>query len=173
MGLKSSGIQFQPPKRAHAAAAAWGRARSGRPPGVVRQGWHSHQRTGSDQVLSRTGNPANLTRRARKIRARVLQWIVIARGLGIARTKTLAELANHIAETAERKPGSYPAELAQISNLAALAASDLDAVLAATKVGDVWGMECGQAHRPAVAERRHPDGAGLEQAQPGHGVHGR
>lgn len=78
--------------------------------------------------------------RARKIRARILQWIGIPCGVGIASTKTLAKLAYHIAKTAERKPGSYPAELAQVCDLAALPASDLDAVLAATEVGDVWGV---------------------------------
>ena len=30
-------------------------------------------------------------------------------GIGIGATKTLAKLANHIAKTEERKPGSYPA----------------------------------------------------------------
>lgn len=82
----------------------------------------------------------NLTERARQIRARINQWIGVPCGIGIAPTKTLAKLANYIAKTAERKPGSYPTELAQVCNLAALPASDLDAVLAATGVGEVWGV---------------------------------
>lgn len=49
-------------------------------------------------------------------------------------------LANYIAKTAERKPGSYPAELAQVCNLATLPASDRDALYAATEVGEVWGV---------------------------------
>ena len=49
-------------------------------------------------------------------------------------------LANHIAKTAERKPGSYPAELAQVCNLTVLPAQDLDEVLAATLVEEVWGV---------------------------------
>ena len=61
-------------------------------------------------------------------------------GVGIGATKTLAKLANHVAKTAERKPGSYPAELAQVCNLAALPAQDLDDVLRATAVGEVWGV---------------------------------
>jgi DNA polymerase V len=36
------------------------------------------------------------------------QWVGIPCGIGIGPTKTLAKLANHIAKTAERKPGSYP-----------------------------------------------------------------
>jgi DNA polymerase V len=58
----------------------------------------------------------------------------------MAPTKTLAKLANHIAKTTERKPGSYPKEFAQVFNLAALPAQDLDDVLQATEVGDVWGV---------------------------------
>jgi hypothetical protein len=36
-------------------------------------------------------------------------------------TKTLAKLANHIAKTAERKPGSYPDQHAQVCHLGAVA----------------------------------------------------
>ena len=82
----------------------------------------------------------DLTRRARAIRARINGWVGIPCGIGIAQTKTLAKLANYIAKTAERKPGSYPDELAQVCNLAALPASDLEAILAATAVGEVWGV---------------------------------
>jgi DNA polymerase V len=49
-------------------------------------------------------------------------------------------LANYVAKTAERKPGSYPAHLAQVCNLDALAPAQLEAVLAATAVGEVWGV---------------------------------
>lgn len=55
-------------------------------------------------------------------------------------TKTLAKLANHVAKSAIRKPGSYPAELGGVCNLAALPTSDLDAVLQATPVGEIWGI---------------------------------
>lgn len=78
--------------------------------------------------------------RGRKVRERILQWIGIPTCIGIGPTKTLAKLANHIAKTAERKPGSYPKELAQVFNLASLPAQDLDDVLQATDVGDVWGV---------------------------------
>lgn len=74
------------------------------------------------------------------MRARVLRWTGIPCCIGLAQTKTLAKLANHIAKTAERKAGSYPQDLAQVCNLAALPASDLDDVLRATDVGEVWGV---------------------------------
>jgi len=47
---------------------------------------------------------------------------------------------NHIAKTAERKPGSYPDSLATVCNLANLPGSDMDSLLAATDVGEVWGV---------------------------------
>lgn len=86
------------------------------------------------------GVRGDLVTRAYKIRSRILQWTGIPTCIGIAPTKTLAKLANHIGKTAERKPGSYPAELAQVCNLAALPAQDLDDVLQATAVGEVWGV---------------------------------
>ena len=86
------------------------------------------------------GLRGDLITRSHAIRARIHQWVGIPCGIGIGQTKTLAKLANHIAKTAERKPGSYPAELAQVCNLTALPAQDLDDVLQATEVGDVWGV---------------------------------
>ncbi len=86
------------------------------------------------------GVRGDLVRRAHQVRARILQWTGIPCGIGIGTTKTLAKLANHIAKTAERKPGTYPAELAQVCNLAALPGQDLDDVLRATAVTDVWGV---------------------------------
>ena len=93
-----------------------------------------------ESFIGLQGVRGDLVARARRVRERVLQWIGIPTCIGIAQTKTLAKLANHIAKTAERKPGSYPQELAQVCNLAALPAQDLDDVLAATGVGDVWGV---------------------------------
>ena len=86
------------------------------------------------------GVRGDLTRRAHAIRARILRWTGLPCGVGIAPTKTLAKLANHVSKAAERRPGSYPAELAQVCNLAALSAQDLDDVMHATPVGEVWGV---------------------------------
>ena len=82
----------------------------------------------------------DITRRAQAVRERILQWTGLPCGIGIGTTKTLAKLANHVAKSADRKPGSYPAEFARVANLATLPASDFDAVLAATELGDIWGI---------------------------------
>jgi DNA polymerase V len=93
-----------------------------------------------ESFIDLTGVPGDLVARCFKIRARILQWVGIPCGIGLGATKTLAKLANHVAKTAERKPGSYPAALAQVCNLTALSPLELQAVLAATAVGDIWGV---------------------------------
>ncbi|ARU04722.1 DNA polymerase V subunit UmuC [Comamonas serinivorans] len=93
-----------------------------------------------ESFIGLDGVRGDLVKRGHAIRSRILTWLGIPTCVGIAQTKTLAKLANHISKTAERKPGSYPAELAQVCNFAALPASDLDAILAATPVGEVWGV---------------------------------
>lgn len=93
-----------------------------------------------ESFIGLQGVRGDLTQRSHVIRDRIHQWVGIPCGVGIGQTKTLAKLANYIAKTAERKPGSYPAELAQVCNLTALPAQDLDDVLAATLVEEVWGV---------------------------------
>ena len=93
-----------------------------------------------ESFIGLDGVRGDLVKRGHAIRSRILTWLGIPTCVGIASTKTLAKLANHISKTAERKPGSYPAELAQVCNFEALPASDLDAILAATDVGEVWGV---------------------------------
>jgi DNA polymerase V len=82
----------------------------------------------------------DITLRAQRVRERILRWTGIPCGVGIGSTKTLAKLANHVAKTAERKPGSYPSHFAQVANLADLSIEDLEAVLAATDLGEIWGI---------------------------------
>lgn len=86
------------------------------------------------------GVRGDLVERAWKIRARINQWIGIPCGIGIASTKTLAKLANYIAKTAERKPGSYADELATVCDLSRLGADQLREVMASTDVSEVWGI---------------------------------
>jgi len=93
-----------------------------------------------ESFIGLQGVRGDLTKRSRAIRERIDRWVGIPCGIGIAPTMTLAKLANYIAKTAERKPGSYPAELAQVCNLTTLPAQDLDDVLAATMVEEVWGV---------------------------------
>ncbi len=71
---------------------------------------------------------------------RVRRWTGIPNCVGIAPTKTLAKLANHVAKDAARKPGSYPAELAAVCDLSALSPSEMDGILQATPVGELWGV---------------------------------
>ena len=93
-----------------------------------------------ESFIDLAGVRGDLVERSHKIRARILQWVGIPCCIGIGSTKTLAKLANHIAKTAERKPGVYPEKLAQVCNLSALPKEELEAVLAATPVGEVWGI---------------------------------
>ncbi len=86
------------------------------------------------------GVRGDLVARAHKIRDRIFRWIGIPTCIGIAPTKTLAKLANHVAKDAERKPGSYPAHLARVCNLGAMDRADFEAILQATPVGDIWGV---------------------------------
>ncbi len=87
-----------------------------------------------------TGIRGDLTVRGHLLRSRIIQWVGIPCGIGIGSTKTLAKLANHVAKTAERKPGSYPEKLAQVCDFASLTAEELSAVLRTTDVGEVWGV---------------------------------
>lgn len=82
----------------------------------------------------------DITARCHHMRERILQWIGLPCGVGVGTTKTLAKLANHVAKSAARKPGSYPPEFARVCNLAVLPSSDIDAVLAATDLAEVWGI---------------------------------
>ncbi len=76
----------------------------------------------------------------RALRAKVLQWTGLPTSVGFAPTKTLAKLANHVAKTADRKPGSYPSALAQVCHLGSLNEAQLHDVMRRTEVGDVWGI---------------------------------
>ena len=93
-----------------------------------------------ESFIDLTGVRGDMVERSHKIRSRILQWVGIPCGIGIGTTKTLAKLANHVAKTAERKPGSYPDYLAQVCDLSALMPPELEAVMAVTAVNDVWGV---------------------------------
>ncbi|NBS03595.1 MAG: Y-family DNA polymerase, partial [Rhizobiales bacterium] len=93
-----------------------------------------------ESFIGLEGVRGDLVERSHKIRSRILQWTGIPCGIGIGRTKTLAKLANHIAKTAERKPGMYPGHLAQVCNLEVLSVDERQCVFEATEVGEVWGV---------------------------------
>lgn len=76
----------------------------------------------------------------RELSERVNRWTGIPNCVGIGATKTLAKLGNHVAKTAVRKPGSYPAALGGVADLAALSPHALADVLSATPVSELWGV---------------------------------
>ncbi|MEO8013307.1 MAG: Y-family DNA polymerase [Polaromonas sp.] len=93
-----------------------------------------------ESFIDLSGVRGCLLARGFKVRERILDWIGIPCCVGMGATKTLAKLANHVAKTAERKPGSYPAAMAQVCDLSVLAPAALEEVLAATAVNEVWGV---------------------------------
>ena len=93
-----------------------------------------------ESFLDFAGVRGDLTAIGREMRAHVLQWTGLPASVGLGPTKTLAKLANHVAKMADRKPGSYPAHLAQVCNLGGMSGADLDQVLGTTEIGNVWGI---------------------------------
>ena len=81
-----------------------------------------------------------LTRRAWTIRSRIERWIGIQTCVGLAPTKTLAKLCNHIAKESERKPGSYPPHFARVCNWQECSESERRDLLQRTPAGEVWGI---------------------------------
>lgn len=75
-----------------------------------------------------------------RLRSRIIKWVGIPCGIGIGSTKTLAKLANHVAKSAERKPGSYPAKLSQVCDFSTLSDDEFLDVMNHTQVGEVWGI---------------------------------
>lgn len=86
------------------------------------------------------GMPGDQTERAWRMRERVQMWLGLELGAGIGVTRTLAKLASHISKQAFRRPGIYPAEMAQVCNLAQVTPSVLRECMANTPVGEVWGI---------------------------------
>jgi DNA polymerase V len=76
----------------------------------------------------------------RHLRAAVLQCTGLPTSVGFGPTKTLAKLANHVAKTEDRKPGTYPAHVARVCDFGCMSQSQLDDILRRTDVGSVWGV---------------------------------
>ncbi len=93
-----------------------------------------------ESFIDLTGVRGDHVARGRRMRDRILDWVGIPCGIGIGQTKTLAKLANHVAKTAERKPGSYPAKLSQVCDFSTLSPDELLDVFAHTNVEEVWGI---------------------------------
>lgn len=96
-----------------------------------------------ESFLDFTGIRGDLAELGRKLRSEVLAATGIPTCVGFGPSKTLAKLANHIGKTAERKPGLYPSDLAQVCNLGAegkLGTRRVGQLFRATDVGEVWGV---------------------------------
>lgn len=90
--------------------------------------------------LDLSGVGGCLTTRCRALREQLLQWLGLPCCAGLGPTKTLAKLANHVAKSAERKPGSFPQQYAQVCNLEELAAHELRDIFRILPVSEVWGV---------------------------------
>ncbi len=90
------------------------------------------------------------------IRQRVRQWLGIPVCVGIAPTKTLAKLANHVAKKQPQWQG--------VCDFAALSPKDGDALMAQIAVGEVWGV--GKQLRERLAALRIDTVLALKQADP-------
>ena len=84
-----------------------------------------------ESFLDLTGMP-DLTNYAQTIRNTIKQCVGIPVCIGIATSKTLAKLANHVA----KKQPIYDS----VCNFNAMTTHELDALLAAIEVGEVWGV---------------------------------
>jgi DNA polymerase V len=82
--------------------------------------------------LDLAGIPGDHTRIAQAIRQRIRQWVGVPVCVGIAPTKTLAKLANHVAKKRAQQQG--------VCNFNSLSAAELSELLEEIAVGEVWGV---------------------------------
>ena len=93
-----------------------------------------------ESFLDFDGVPGDLVAIGRALRAKVLRHTGIPTCAGFGATKTLAKLANHIAKSSERKPGSYPATYARVFSFGAISPAERQAVFETTLIDEVWGI---------------------------------
>jgi DNA polymerase V len=74
----------------------------------------------------------NLNEYAQQIRTTVKQWTGISVSIGIATTKTLAKIANHMAKADPSSSG--------VTDISVLSKSEIDAILGNVEVREVWGV---------------------------------
>lgn len=91
-----------------------------------------------------------LTQRARAIRARIARSLGIPCCIGIAPTKTLAKLCNHLAKTAERQVLQPRPAWAQVCNWQDISPEQQQTLLRHTAAKDIWGIGPGMAQRLAL-----------------------
>jgi DNA polymerase V len=82
--------------------------------------------------LQMSGASQGLMLQGQQIRQRIRQWLGLPVCVGIAPSKTLAKLANHVAK-------KYP-QYEGVCSFEAMQAQELDALLSGIAVGEVWGV---------------------------------
>lgn len=95
-----------------------------------------------ESFLDLTGITNNHTDYAQRIRQTIRQCIGIPVCVGIAPSKTLAKLANHVAKKNPRFGG--------VCDFNSMSATELDTLLASIEVGEVWGV--GRRTAPKLQE---------------------
>jgi DNA polymerase V len=95
--------------------------------------WSPNQEIYSiDECFLDLSGMADLTRYGQQIRSGIRQCVGIPVCIGIASSKTLAKLANHVAKKQMHYDG--------VCDFNAMSARELDALLGAIEVGEVWGV---------------------------------
>lgn len=82
--------------------------------------------------LDMDGMHGDLTETGQAIRHRIKQWVGLPVCVGIASSKTLAKLANHVAKKRPQYDG--------VCNFKTMLAEQIDEILAGIEVGEVWGI---------------------------------
>ena len=85
-----------------------------------------------ESFLEMSGSSDELIRQGQRIRQRIRQWVGLPVCVGIAPSKTLAKLANHVAKKRPQYEG--------VCSFEAMPAHELDAILCGIAVGEVWGV---------------------------------
>ncbi|MDO8989720.1 MAG: Y-family DNA polymerase [Sideroxyarcus sp.] len=95
-----------------------------------------------ESFLDLTGITTDHTAYGQEIRRTIRQCVGIPVCVGIAPSKTLAKLANHVAK---KKP-----RFGSVCDFSSMSATELDALLASVEVGEVWGV--GRRTAPKLQE---------------------
>jgi DNA polymerase V len=82
--------------------------------------------------MAESSSLVNLTRYAQTMRSTIKQCVGIPVCVGIASSKTLAKLANHVAKKQQRYDS--------VCDFNAMSSQELDALLAQIEAGEVWGV---------------------------------
>jgi DNA polymerase V len=95
-----------------------------------------------ESFLDLTGIPGDHTDYGQRIRQTIRQCVGIPVCVGIAPSKTLAKLANHVAKKNPR--------FGSVCDFNSMSATELDTLLASIEVGEVWGV--GRCTAPKLQE---------------------